>query len=112
MSFGARQVCDVELKEVLKLIKEERFYHTTAWRKTRKIALRRDNFECQECKRQGGFSKANTVHHIEHLKDRPDLALDLDNLESLCGACHNKEHPERFESFYKEKKKPFTPERW
>jgi len=112
MSFGARRVYDVELKEVLKLIKEERFYHTTAWRKTRKIVLRRDNFECQECKRQGKYSKATTVHHKKHLKDRPDLALDLNNLESLCNPCHNKEHPERFENFYQEKKKPFTPERW
>ena len=112
MNFGARRVYDVELKDILKLIQTGKFYLSKEWRRIRLKALRRDNFECQECKRQGGFSKANTVHHIKHLKDRPDLALDLDNLESLCGPCHNKEHPERFEKFYKEKKKPFTPERW
>lgn len=112
MNFGAKQVYDVELKDILKLIQTGKFYLSTAWRRIRLVALERDNFECQECKRQGKYSKATTVHHKEHLKDRPDLALDLDNLESLCGPCHNKAHPERFEKFYQEKKKPFTPERW
>ena len=35
------------------------------------------------------------VHHIIPLSERPDLALSLSNLRSLCNECHNKNHPER-----------------
>lgn len=73
-----------------------RFYRSPEWRAKRQEILQRDNGECQQCKREGKFSPANTVHHIEPLLDRPDLALEDDNLESLCPACHNREHPEKF----------------
>lgn len=32
------------------------------------------------------------VHHIIPLLDDWSKGLDMDNLESLCHACHNKEH--------------------
>lgn len=35
------------------------------------------------------------VHHKKHADEYPELAYDLDNLESLCEACHNKKHPEK-----------------
>ena len=35
------------------------------------------------------------VHHIIPLEERPDLALDMDNLASSCDICHNQEHPEK-----------------
>ncbi|MEK4273119.1 HNH endonuclease signature motif containing protein [Paenibacillus sp. FSL R7-0026] len=41
------------------------------------------------------ITTANTVHHIKPLEDYPELALDEDNLESICPTCHNKEHPVR-----------------
>jgi 5-methylcytosine-specific restriction endonuclease McrA len=41
------------------------------------------------------LTPANIVHHIEHLGDNPDKALSLDNLESVCAACHNQLHPEK-----------------
>jgi predicted kinase len=34
------------------------------------------------------------VHHIKQLEEYPELALDPDNLVSLCNLCHNREHPE------------------
>ncbi|MDR6227560.1 hypothetical protein [Desmospora profundinema] len=36
---------------------------------------------------------AGQVH--KHLKDNPDRALEADNLESVCAACHNQLHPEK-----------------
>ncbi len=105
----------MKLEQVLELMRAGKFYESPAWRRTRRVALKRDNHECQDCKEQGGYSKATDVHHIKHLKDRPDLALELSNLRSLCGACHNRQHPERFEKFFKEqaeKKKPVTEEWW
>ena len=84
------------LEEIVRLVKEEKFYKSSAWEKKRLEILERDNYECQVCKEGGGFAPATTVHHLKHLEDRPDLALDNDNLVSVCAACHNREHPERF----------------
>lgn len=58
-------------------------------------ALSRDNYLCQPCLKQGRLVGASVVHHIEHLEDAPGKALDLNNLESVCFACHNKLHPEK-----------------
>lgn len=79
----------------------EPFYHTTAWKKVRALALMRDHGMCVDCMKEFGAgygkkpSRATTVHHIIPYKERPDLALCLDNLVSLCDACHNKRHPEK-----------------
>ena len=70
------------------------FYHTAESRRCRAQALKRDHRQCQRCRREGRYAMAVTVHHIEHLKAAPELALTLSNLESLCAACHEREHPE------------------
>lgn len=89
-----------------------RFYRSPEWRTKRREILQRDNGECQQCKREGKFSPANTVHHIVPLLERPDLALDDDNLESLCAACHNREHPEKFFQATGLTRTRRFPERW
>jgi 5-methylcytosine-specific restriction endonuclease McrA len=73
----------------------ETFYKSRAWQRKREAILRRDKYICQNCKRYGRNTEATTVHHIIHLEDAPELALDNDNLVSLCAACHNKLHPEK-----------------
>ena len=73
----------------------ETFYKSRAWQRKREAILRRDKYICQNCKRYGRKTEATTVHHIKHLEDAPELALDNDNLVSLCAACHNKLHPEK-----------------
>jgi len=78
------------------------FYGTEAWHRVRKAALMRDGGMCQECMRKfrdGIIRKprrATMVHHKIPVKERPDLALELDNLESLCDRCHAEEHPEKY----------------
>jgi 5-methylcytosine-specific restriction protein A len=71
------------------------FYNSKAWEKCRLLILQRDNHLCQECLKQNKITPADMVHHIKELRDHPELALDEDNLESLCNTCHNKEHPDR-----------------
>lgn len=71
------------------------FYLSAAWLHKRDDILERDNNECQRCKKRGKYHKAECVHHIKHLKDRPDLKLINSNLISLCYNCHNEEHPEK-----------------
>ena len=41
----------------------KKFYAGRKWRKFRKLALKRDNFECQRCKKLGFVVKAECVHH-------------------------------------------------
>lgn len=85
------------------------FYNNSLWEKVRAEALERDNNECQKCKGKGLYSKAQCVHHKEHVRKRPDLALTLDNVISLCNSCHDEEHPEKFNN----KPKPqLNEERW
>lgn len=77
------------------------FYHTAAWKRVRAMALQRDCGMCQDCmdRFRAGYGirphRAQMVHHIISLEERPDLALDLNNLRSLCNECHNREHPEK-----------------
>lgn len=77
------------------------FYHSAAWKRARKAALMRDEGMCQDCmdRLRAGYGvrprRAEMVHHIIPLEERPDLALDLSNLRSLCNECHNREHPEK-----------------
>lgn len=77
------------------------FYRSKAWRKVRAMALQRDGGMCVACMdrfRRGEMTKprrATMVHHIKPLEERPDLALDLNNLASNCDACHAREHPEK-----------------
>lgn len=74
------------------------FYKSSIWLHKREEILLRDNNECQICKAKGKYHKGECVHHIKHLKDRPDLALVDSNLVSLCYTCHNKVHPEKLHS--------------
>lgn len=77
------------------------FYKTALWRRARRMALERDMYMCVECMaayRRGELPApraATTVHHILPRTERPELELELDNLQSLCDACHNKKHPEK-----------------
>lgn len=70
-------------------------YKSTRWKKKRAAILVRDRYLCQECKKYGRMRDAVTVHHIEQVEDKPELAYVDSNLESLCQACHNKKHPEK-----------------
>lgn len=70
----------------------DRFYHSTAWKRTRELALLRDNYLCQECLKHKRITNADMVHHIVEVKDDIMLALTIDNLVSLCNPCHNQQH--------------------
>lgn len=54
------------------------------WQALRFLALRRDGFKCVACGARGRLE----VDHIAPVRDAPERAFDLDNLQSLCPACH------------------------
>lgn len=66
------------------------FYESRDWRAVRERALSRDDGRCTVARLLGGAcSQASPhVHHIEPRTLRPDLALDLDNLATVCASHH------------------------
>lgn len=70
-------------------------YTCAKWKKKRREILRRDGYQCRECRRYGRVREATEVHHIKHADEYPELAYKSQNLVSLCHACHNKMHPEK-----------------
>ena len=107
-----------ELRALIQAGREYKFYSWPEWRKLRPEVLKLDNRECQLCKQQGRFHGASIVHHVKHLRDRPDLALsvwDQDTGErqliSVCKACHEELHPESQRPFPR-RSSPVTEERW
>ena len=63
-----------------------RVTRSSRWRVLRMQALRRDDFNCVSC----GSVHRLQVDHIEPVRDRPELAWDLDNLQTLCASCHSR----------------------
>ena len=108
----------IKLQALIEAGNADSFYHWKDWENLRLEVLRLDNYECQLCKAKGRYRRAIIVHHVKHLKDRPDLALSIyDNGErqliSVCKQCHEEEHPERMIQYrYTRKSEPVTEERW
>lgn len=96
-----------------------KFYNSTDWDIVREKALMRDKFVCQFF--VGKYTEndyepfkikietATHVHHIKPISERPDLALDLDNVVSLSHIGH-----EIIEGRYRGRvyKKRLTKEKW
>lgn len=59
-------------------------YRDKRWPALRLAAKRRDGWRCVLCLSRGRLE----VDHIKPVRDHPELAFDLDNLQSLCGHCH------------------------
>ncbi len=64
------------------------FLRCQEWRKLRMRALKRDKGRCQCC---GASAHDGVRLHVDHIKPRqvrPDLALALNNLQTLCEDCN------------------------
>lgn len=93
------------------------FYNSPDWKRLRREVLAMDKQECQMCKKQGIYTRATTVHHVNYVKKHPELALSVyytwqgtqrRNLLSLCHDCHEKIHGYR----KPERQCLLTEERW
>jgi 5-methylcytosine-specific restriction endonuclease McrA len=71
-------------------------YNTKRWQRLRKYIWQRDKGLCQECLKKGIIKQGEAVHHIVELTPEnvldPDVALNPDNLETLCRECHGAKH--------------------
>ena len=72
-----------------------KLYQSKQWRILREQALLRDLFKCQHkgcgvsLKRGRSNPRSAVVHHVKAHKGNLDLFFDLDNLQSVCWACHS-----------------------
>lgn len=68
------------------------FYSSRQWKETRRAVMARSGGLCEECLKEGRITPAVIVHHKTHLTKEnindPDIALNTDNLESVCRDCH------------------------
>ena len=95
--------------DIRTLIREGRtaeFYNDWQWRRLSHKVMYDQHYECQYCKARGRYTRARFVHHVNHLKEHPELAyqeyyIDSNgetkrNLIACCHMCHEAQHPERF----------------
>jgi 5-methylcytosine-specific restriction protein A len=66
------------------------FYHSTAWRRLSRLQLKREPL-CAECLKGGRVTPAYIADHIQEIR-HGGARLDMNNLQSLCKACHNRKH--------------------
>lgn len=70
-------------------------YRCKRWRELRKAKLL-INPVCERCAKQGKVNSAYIIHHKEYITnlnyEDDEVFYNIENLESLCEACHNNEH--------------------
>ena len=106
---------------ILKCQREDamwKFYKSKYFRRLREKVLEVQHNECQICLSHGKVTTADTVHHVKHVRDFPELSLSpyyyegekkKRNLIAICKSCHANEHPEKMQQA---NKPALTEERW
>jgi 5-methylcytosine-specific restriction endonuclease McrA len=97
------------------------FYKSRDWDMLKEKVFKRDHYTCQFFlgKFDDGIHKPHTikivratmVHHIIPVKERPDLALDINNCVSLSFEGHEIIE-DRNQFYFKKYKKVLTSEKW
>ena len=71
------------------------FYTSKEWRKLRQRVLHRDGHKCVGCGVSVQGKGMSRVDHILTRRERPDLAMEINNLRSLCPGCDNRRHRDK-----------------
>lgn len=109
-----------QLSALIAAGREASFYDWPEWDARRAEVFALDRNECVRCReRYHRVRRPALVHHVKHLRDRPDLALSIFDpdtgerqLVSLCRPCHEDVHPERGWRRGAPARAPLTAERW
>jgi len=90
-NINKRQFCSVEcFRLTAKKEGKEKRRRGQAWEKMRLLALKRDNYTCQECGKKDGRIQ---VHHMDGSSAfGEDANNKLENLVTLCSRCHRQCH--------------------
>ena len=73
-----------------------KFYSSKAWQDCRNEYAKRRHHLCEDCLRRGIYRPGEIVHHKIELDpvniEKPEVALNFENLELLCRECHARRH--------------------
>lgn len=72
------------------------FYQSRAWHALRGRALARDGYCCVLCGTCVRGKRKARIDHIHPIKTSPHLKLELTNVRTLCAACDNRRHREKY----------------
>lgn len=90
-----------QIKALIAAGQTAEFYNDKFWRRLSKKIIKEHHGECQLCRAEHRLTAATLVHHVMHLKDRPDLAYSRTysdetgehiQLMPLCHDCHERIH--------------------
>jgi 5-methylcytosine-specific restriction protein A len=79
----------------------QRIYNSKMWKRLRLYYLKEHPL-CENCLKTGKLTSAKEIHHIieinkgADLDQKLDIALNINNLMSLCVECHHQIHNEKF----------------
>lgn len=86
-SFNAK--CKVGCKSTRDNSLEAKIRNKRSYIKASKYVKENSNYLCAVCLKNGVFNSENIeTHHIEKIKEKPELAYDIDNLICLCKMHH------------------------
>ena len=88
---GVRTAANRQYNDNVRDCDMQKFYISTAWRTLRRLKLSQSPV-CEECFKRKRVSEAVIADHILPAREYPSRRLDIDNLQSLCRACHNRKH--------------------
>lgn len=88
-SFKLKELSDNEVAKLIQ-VKKNSFLYTEEWRTLRKQALEKYGYVCVYCGREHSRRFPINVDHIKPRKFFPELALDINNLQPLCGTCNKR----------------------
>ncbi len=109
----------IEIAALISAGREHEFYSGREWKRFAEKVRAHDRNECQTCKERGRYRRGEIVHHVKHLKERPDLAMTLYDpqtgerqLITVCKRCHEELHPDALTEPKAKEKSEVTQERW
>jgi len=107
-----------QIKYLIAINRLDLFYNDYDWRKLSKEIIADNHNECMMCADNHKVSTAVLVHHVQHLKEHPELAYSRYYIDAkgrhiqlmpLCHDCHEKIHKR---GIYSEIKGFVNQERW
>ena len=66
------------------------FLRSPEWRELRRLAIAKYGSTCVKCGKVGTKNSPINIDHIKPRKYFPELALDITNLQPLCGGCNKR----------------------
>lgn len=81
-----------EIRELIRNDRTDEFYNSKAWRRLSHRVIREEHGECRLCRSEHRLTRAVLVHHIQPLREHPELAYERSNLMPLCHDCHERLH--------------------